>query len=245
MDELDNMNIIEQIGMFCSDIENEVLIYDDYVSNNLIKSTQKILSFINAAPNEIKNLVEEKMHETTLKSGKYAKVWLYSAVLRINYNPVILEELLEFLIREDNFSPNVRHFLFYQIKNTLFNHICLDNEKTKFLIWKLFDKTVEAFKSNLIDVLHPISFEQRDADTVLVITEQILEEEHGPTKTAFDRCKVLIRNMGKKVLLLNTSEIASTVGIIPYYGAVKGQQNDDLLSNLDSRKRDEVKLSTA
>lgn len=228
MNATDNRNAIEQIDLFCLDIENEILIYGDYVSNHLIELTQNLLGFINSAPDKIKKLVEEKMRVIALKSKKYAKVWLYSAMLTVNYNPIVMEEFLECVL-EEKFGPNVNYFLFYQIKAAKFYHNQLENEKNKYLNWKLLERAVEAFKDKLSDIIETIPYKQRNLDLALVITEQILGETHGPTKTAFDRCKVLIENMHKKVLLLNTAEIVSQVGMIPYYGVQGGNQIAEFL----------------
>lgn len=53
---------------------------------------------------------------------------------------------------------------------------------------------------------------------------------HSPSKIALDRCKILIEEMHKKVLLINTAEILSQVGCIPYYGSFYGNYWDEMLS---------------
>lgn len=220
---------IEQIGLLCSNIENEILIYGDYVSDNLMKNTCDLLIFIDTAPIEIKKAVEEKIHSIILYSRKYAKVWLYSAMLAVNDNPAVLEEFLEYVISEKEFGPNVKYFLFYQARVEAFCRCALDNEKNKYLLWELLKEVVDAFKSELKDVLTPIPYEQRNADIAFVITEQILGESHGPTKTAFDRCKCLMETMHKKVLLINTAEVESLIGAIPLYRSAHSHYLRELL----------------
>ena len=43
--------------------------------------------------------------------------------------------------------------------------------------------------------------EERNTNFVLVITEQFLKTEHGPTKTALDRCRTLIKEEKKNVFV--------------------------------------------
>ncbi len=224
------MNEIEVIGVLCSEIENELIIYGDYVSNNLIDKTNILLQIIDKAPVEYKVAVEKQLLAFTTKAQGYSKVWLYSAIIRLTYNSKILEEFLDYIIKEEKFSANIKYFIYYQIKSTVFCYINLDNDNTKYLRWKLLKQVVELFKKEMMDLLIPIPEKERNQNMVLVITEQVLSEKHGPTKIVFDRCKILIEEMRKKVLLVNTAEILSQVGSIPYYSQEKGNYFEEYLT---------------
>ena len=97
------MNEIEVIGVLCSEIENELIIYGDYVSNNLIDKTNILLQIIDKAPVEYKVAVEKQLLAFTTKAQGYSKVWLYSAIIRLTYNSKILEEFLDYIIKEEKF----------------------------------------------------------------------------------------------------------------------------------------------
>ena len=60
-----------------------------------------------------------------------------------------------------------------------------------------------------------------------MITEQFISISHGPTKTASDRCKILMQEMKKDVTLINTAEVLSFVGKIPFYNAVQGSYMEE------------------
>lgn len=225
-----SMNGIETIGLLCSEIENELTVYGDYVSNNLMDKTCKLFSFVSTAPIEYKVAVEERLLGFVSRVQKYSKVWLYSVIIKLTYNSNVLEEFLEYIIKEKEFSVNIKYFLYYQIKNIVFRYINLDSSNIKYLQWKLLKQVIELFQAEMADVLMPISEKERNKDMVLVLTEQILVEQHGPTKIAFDRCKILMEEMGKKVLLINTAEILSQVGRIPYYDCRSGKYANENLT---------------
>ena len=58
-----------------------------------------------------------------------------------------------------------------------------------------------------------------------MVTEQFLDIRHGPTKTVLDRCKILIEEMGKEVILIDSCELVSLEGKIPFYGVQQGGRN--------------------
>lgn len=76
---------------------------------------------------------------------------------------------------------------------------------------------VKAFQEELRDLLDEIPYEQRDASLALVISGQILSENHAATKIALDKCRFFIESLQKNVLLINTAEAISLVGRIPYW----------------------------
>lgn len=89
-------------------------------------------------------------------------------------------------------------------------------------MWALYKDIIDEYTRNVSVSLEPIPFENRDKDLIIVITEQFISVAHGPTKTALDRCKAIISKMGKKVLLINTAEVLSNVGEIPFYNMKSG-----------------------
>jgi hypothetical protein len=65
--------------------------------------------------------------------------------------------------------------------------------------------------------LHRLPTNELNQDFSVVLVEQYLSAQHGPTKTALDRCCVLKRDMKKDVLLINTAEKLSAVGAVPFF----------------------------
>lgn len=219
----------EKIDLLCDEITSELKIYNDFVTENLICKTNELLKFIVTAPKEYRDMVEERLIAIVPQTLKYSRVWLLSAILSLSYSSSVMKDLLNYVIEEKAFSGNIRYFLYYQIKSTIFHHIHLENSETKYLKWKLLGQVVKQFEEELRDLLIPIPASKQDNDMVLVITEQILGEMHAPTKIALDRCKILMEEMHKKVLLINTAEILSEIGQIPYYEPTAANYWDDLL----------------
>jgi len=210
------MELLDRIEQICLDMETELYICKGVVSEDLVRKTEELLTLISIEPVEIKKVVEESMYKMIKKSHYHTKVWLYSAIVTLTYHPKLMEEFLKYCIEED-FSPNTKYFLLNQIKSILFKHTFVDNGNIKYLRWQLLEQSVRGLKKELEDLLVPIPYEKRNQDKAFVIVQQILTEEHAPTKTALDRCKILMEHMNKKVLLINTAEFMPSVGEIPYY----------------------------
>lgn len=211
---MDELSGIEEM---CSDIENEALVCNGKTSEELMKKTIRLFEYMRPLSKVTKSKVEKALVEIMDKSDFQVKVWLYSALIGISDHPKIIEELLKYSIEEKRFSPNNRYFLLNQIKNILFKRIDMNSDNIRWLRWKFLEQTVLGFKKELDILWKPIPLQERNQDVAIVITQQILCEEHGPTKTALDRCKILIEYMHKKVLLINTAEMTSLVGEIPFY----------------------------
>jgi glycosyltransferase involved in cell wall biosynthesis len=60
----------------------------------------------------------------------------------------------------------------------------------------------------------------RDPDSIIVITNQLLGLQHAPTIDCMDYCHVLQTQLNKKVLLINTADMPWTLQL-PYYNAVR------------------------
>ena len=60
----------------------------------------------------------------------------------------------------------------------------------------------------------------RDSESIIVITNQLLGLQHAPTIDCMDYCHVLQTRMKKKVLLINTADMPWTLQL-PYYKAVR------------------------
>ena len=118
-----------------------------------------------------------------------------------------------------------KYYLFYQIANMIFLHPELETEPVLTAKWRLLEQVKTEISQKLTKSLQKIPREQRDAEMVLVITEQFLGASHGPTKTALDRCVSLVNAMGKKVLLINTAELFTEVGKMPILFYYKGNYN--------------------
>lgn len=221
---------IEKIGLLCADIENELSIYHDYVSDDLINKTNTLLILADIGPKLCQTAIKVQLEEIMARVNitRYAKVWMYSARIQLEPEAGLLKELLEYIISEQEFSVNVKFFLYYQTIWVSQVYSGVNHEDIMCLQWKLYNQVLQGFKSKLEDLLEPVPEEERDENMALVITGQMSGPGHAPTRRTLDRCEMLIK-MNKKVFLINTAEFLSSVGSIPYYGSKEGVYNSDLL----------------
>lgn len=159
-------------------------------------------------------------------------VWWYSVLLGMQKDVYIYKDFISFVrINGDSFSPNTQYFLFYQLAALGFRYLELINNDTRVELWKLCQEIVERFAKMISVPLNMVSEDRRNHNIVVVITEQFLATDNGPTKTALDRCKILMTALEKEVVLINTAEIVSSVGAIPFYGVMSANYVDKFLSS--------------
>ena len=216
------MDIEERIGLLYGGIIGQIELYDDYVSVKQMEYMGELFRIAQSSSDEIRDTMVRSLHSLIQTEKKYTAIWLYSSCLAIRPDHSIMEEFLQYVIECKGISANTRFFLYYQLRAKMFRLVHLETPKAKYLKWKLLQTTISEFRHMLSDVLVPVPKENRDDGFVLVVSEQIISSKHGPTKIALDRCKVLMQRMGKKVLLVNTAEILSLVGEVPFFAVMDG-----------------------
>lgn len=208
------------------------------INNMPLVQLSQCQDVINAYIEELKeqpNFLVEKVVAILKENRKYEKVeafiYLSSIIINLTLDAEELVTLEEYVIQNKNLDAGEKHFLFYQIKSLMFCNKNLTTEKTILLKWKLFHQIVQMYKMLISTELKYIPYEERNHDFVLVITEQFLIMEHGPTKTALDRCRTLIRKEKKQVLLINSAEYGKFYKNCLFYNSLYGnymQDNMDL-----------------
>lgn len=138
------------------------------------------------------------------------------------------------LFLKENFKRipcETMYFLLCQIRHKVFALPELNSYDNELLMWQFSRDTVDSFAELFSkEQLKPINASSRNKDLVFVVTNQYLGMTHGPTKTALDRCQVLIEKLHKKVIIINTSECLSLVGAIPLLEIVTASYEPGLCS---------------
>lgn len=183
---------------------------------------------ISAYVGRLKELPDSLVREviTILKSNRNeenteAYIYLTSIIINITLEAEELVTLEEYIMQNKKLDAGKKHFLFYQIKRLMFCNKSLKTEQTILLRWKLFQQVVQMYKMQIKTELKYIPWQERNHNFVLVITEQFLSMEHGPTKTALDRCRTLIRKE-KQVLLVNSAEFGQFYNDCLFYNGISG-----------------------
>lgn len=147
-------------------------------------------------------------------------VFLYSLLIHLDYNPEYMEEFVWYVIEEKRLNYKNKYFLYYQIGRFVFLHPEFETVEVVSAKWELLKQIKVEIRQEIKMPLHRIPREKCNPNMVVVITEQFLGTQHGPTKTVLDRCAVIKKAMGKEVLLINTAEFMPMKGYLPIWGEI-------------------------
>lgn len=225
----------EQAANALNVLRSDTKLYKDYLSDAAIAAGTELVKTVDGLWEDVTGKIVKLLKEEIPGEFPHVFVWWYSVLLGIKKDAQVFQELVIGIRRhKEAFSPNTQHFLFYQLKSYAFRYPFLESFDTKKELWKYFIELTEGFERKLSCSLEPVPAEKRDSGLALVITEQFLAVQHGPTKTALDRCRALMVRMGKRVILMNTMEATSTLGKIPFkdyqQGNHPGEENKRLQS---------------
>lgn len=206
-----------QVATALDVLRNERKQYKDYVPQEAIKAGNELVDATKDIWDDVKETVVELVYKEMPMQYPHVAVWWYSVLVDIEQDKELFYEFVKYVRKNRTvFSANTQYFLFYQIKRKLFVSSELDMPETKMELWKYYKEVVEEFVPMMHTSLEMIPEEERDENLVVVITEQFLAVQHGPTKTALDRCRALQTVGEKNVLLINTAEVMSSIGKIPF-----------------------------
>ena len=191
---------------------------------------QLINTYVNAVSKQSDSLIEKVVHilkDNRKEEKTRAYIYLSSIIINITLELEELELLEKYVIKNTELTAGEKHFLFYQIKYLMFCNKSLTTEKTILLKWQLFQQVVQMYKKLIKTELKYIPETERNHNFVLVVTEQFLRMQHGPTKTALDRCRTLINEEKKNVLLVNSAELGSFYSNCLFYNYLQGTYLED------------------
>ena len=204
-------------------MRNEKKAYKDYLPMEAIQEGNRLAGKMAESQKDVrKNIAERIWHEIPYESP-HAAVWWYSVLIGMIKDASMFIAFLQYIRkRKDAFSLNTQYFLYSQLNALYFRFPALNSEKGRIELLRFYQEIVNGFAEKISVPLKEIPFRERDENLVIVITEQFLAVNHAPTAMALDRCKILIEKMGKSVLLINSKEMLTSVGEIPFYKSVRG-----------------------
>lgn len=212
-------------------MRNEKLVYKDYIPPEAIDIGYRLYENTKDIWNDVREKVCKLLLDELPYEYAYPTIWWYSVVCAIYHDPMTYHNFIKYVRdNQDKFSSNTLFFLYYQFKFMSFVSSDLDGADGRRELWLLYNDIIDKYKNKISVSLERIPVSERDDNLIVVITEQFILTKHGPTKTALDRCKAIITNMNKRVLLINTAEILSNVGEIPFCCAQSGSYMPEKMS---------------
>lgn len=226
-------NFEQIIASILDTIRREKKIYNNFLSEDAIQAGKRFILIAGECSDELLDAVLELLRREIPYEHPYMAVWWYSVLLKVKKDAGIFNEFIHYIREKKNaFSKNTQDFLFYQLSYMYDANPSLYDDGTKLELWRLFLEIVDAFASEVTVSLKEIPEPERDNNLVLVIIIHYIPHCNAPTVTALDRCRILQKRMGKRVLMLNTAEAVNMVGKIPFYEYMEGQNLD--LGELDA-----------
>lgn len=208
-------------------MRKEKELHKDLLTEEALKAGCKLVDVTGNLWEGLKSTIIELVETEIPYKYPFMTIWWYSVLVGIKKDPGVFTKLICYIMENRKvFSANTQYFLYYQLYILMFHFRELNIQRVKVEMWKFRIKIGEEFAKKVAISLEMIPEEKRDTDLAVVITEQFLSIQHGPTKTVLDRCKVLMTKMGKQVLLINTGEVGTQIGAIPFYGARNGNYLD-------------------
>lgn len=201
-------------------------IEDDF-AENAMTLYEKVQTMETAEKIEIAENIRKTLHKK-LEQNIEIVTLIYSYLLQIYPNPQYMEKFLRILMQEGQLSWQNCYYLFGQLNHFLFQHSVCNNITVQGLLWQFLEQIQEECRKQMKFSYPFIRPEEREENLAIVLIEQYLDEKHGPIKTALDRCYILQHTLGKKVLLINTAELAASSGEVSYFAPSYAQYRPEL-----------------
>lgn len=155
------------------------------------------------------------------KLNVYAKIYIASAILEHTNNPIWLKRILDAALESDMTTEEL-FFLKSQLNSWIFVNNELATASIARKMYLLHERVRNEFRGKVRLPQHKIPIKKRNKNFILVLTAQMLSPLHAPTRSTLGRCKSIIEELGKEVLLINTGEMLGMTGKIPMFRMVEG-----------------------
>ncbi|MCR5418328.1 MAG: glycosyltransferase [Lachnospiraceae bacterium] len=172
------------------------------------------------------DLLEKELMELYEK-GEQRDYYFLSAMVQMVRSPRIHERLYRMLLSDESLSKETLYFVYCQMGRWEF--VTRELQLHEFFELKddLYEVIYQKFKNELTKTYDWIPAKERDEKLVFVLSSQVLNLNHGPTKMLFDRAYVLRKSLGKEVMIFNTAELLSPIGEISWFKATLGNYYDE------------------
>lgn len=160
-------------------------------------------------------------------------VYLLSFCVRIDTDIKYIKRMQTLVMLSEELNWKQKYFIYQQIGSLIFLNPTLNEKDVVVAQWKLIEQIRDLCKKELTFELKPIPKDERNKDLVIVLTDQFLAIQHGPTKTALDRCYVIKKRMHKNAFLINTADALPLVGEVPFFMIQVGNHIPDYMEKTE------------
>ncbi len=180
---------------------------------------------------DVRKRMTEEIHKALCQGMKYnlgLAFPVYSYILNLDAGAVYMENFLQIarsLQKEGQMGWQNAYYLFHQLNLFRLHHLSCNTEAVRELLLELMQHALTNCMLQLNIKEYPKPFEKRNSEHVVVLTEELSETNMEWTNMVLKCCYLLQRSLGKKVLLVNTSEAASRAGELNYFAPEYGEEN--------------------
>lgn len=158
----------------------------------------------------------------------YATIWWYSVLLQIKNDVTLFKELVEYIINRKEITFNTKYFLYYQLEHLISIYYTEEHEQISNILVKLFEELLENIISDFNVKFENDSNNKKSSSLVVIVTGQFLDEKHSITRSMLKLCEKLLKKEQKEVIIINTADLLTSVGEIPFLGTVYGKNLKEL-----------------
>lgn len=194
---------------------------------NRMGNWAELENYLESASEEQWKQIQHYVVENWEKLNVYAQIYAASALLAYTNDAIWMEKMLDVAL-DSNLPTEELYFLKSQLNSWMFVNNLLSTSSNIKKSHYLYERVRNEYRTRVKLPAKKIPIKDRNEKFILVLTGQMLSLVHGPTKSVLDRCKVLIENIGKEVLLVNTAESSNQTGKIPLYRIMSGNYIPEL-----------------
>ncbi len=209
----------------------------DFVENEYFE-LEKVFSKINSEVklmeiDEIKSLFENELNY----SDERYRIYILSFLMQYLKNTDYIKRIFDLLLNSTNLTKDNKLFIINQINGFISMNSTIIDDETYEIQEKVYNSIIKEYRKEYEEDLEFIPKEFRNDEFIMVFSSQILSINHKPTEIALNLCYLLQEKMKKKVVLIDTNELLSPKGIIPFYRMMVAAKGTNIIDEISYKQK--------
>lgn len=209
--------IEEELNKYYSNMNNIKVIFDD-----LKRLTDIFISVGTYEKNAMVCYLQYYIKRNV--TNVLVKIMFLSWLIDVANCKEALDELILLSIYNEQLTTYNRYYLWNQIKRTRLINKAVSTKENGELNLNLYKLVYDQYYNKLKENVVKIPKENRDSNFIVVMSYSFLGERHAPTRTTLERVYTIGKLLNKRVMLINTRETLTNLGMI--------LMNDNKMRNL-------------